>query len=105
MIHCTGGGQTKVLRFINDLHVIKDNLFGLPPVFGMIRDSSGTDWDEMYEVFNMGHRFEIYTEEKTAVEIINLASALSIEARIIGHTETFTGQKLTIRSEFGTFTY
>lgn len=105
MIHCTGGGQTKVLRFIDDLHVIKDNLFELPPLFGIIRQSSGTDWDEMYEVFNMGHRFEIYTDEQTAGEIINLASALNIEARIIGHTETFNGHKLTISSEFGTFTY
>jgi phosphoribosylformylglycinamidine cyclo-ligase len=105
MIHCTGGGQTKVLRFIDDLHVIKDNLFELPPLFGIIRQSSGTDWDEMYEVFNMGHRFEIYTDEQTAGEIINLASALNIEARIIGRTEPFNGHKLTISSEFGTFTY
>jgi len=105
MIHCTGGGQTKVLKFLQDIHVIKDNLFPLPPLFRIIQQSAGTPWDEMYEVYNMGHRFEIYTNEQTAGEIINLAAALNIDAKIIGHTEPYVGHKLTINSEFGTFTY
>ncbi len=97
MIHCTGGGQTKVLKFVQDLHVIKDNLFPLPPLFRIIQQSAGTPWDEMYEVYNMGHRFEIYTNEQTAGEIIDLAAALNIEAKIIGHTEAYAGHKLTIQ--------
>jgi phosphoribosylformylglycinamidine cyclo-ligase len=105
MIHCTGGGQTKVLKFIDDLHVIKDNLFELPPLFRIIQESSGTPWDEMYEVFNMGHRFEIYTDEPSAQKIIGLAAALNIEARIIGRTESYAGHKLTIKSTLGEFTY
>jgi phosphoribosylformylglycinamidine cyclo-ligase len=105
MIHCTGGGQTKVLKFVQDLHIIKDNLFPLPPLFRIIQQSADTPWDEMYEVYNMGHRFEIYTNEQTAREIINLAATFNIEAKIIGHTEEYTGHKLTIQSEFGNFTY
>jgi phosphoribosylformylglycinamidine cyclo-ligase len=105
MIHCTGGGQTKVLKFINDLHIIKDNLFDLPPLFRIIHDSSETSWDEMYEVFNMGHRFEIYTRSELAKEIIAMANDLGIEARIVGHAEGNSGKKLTVQSEFGTFTY
>jgi phosphoribosylformylglycinamidine cyclo-ligase len=105
MIHCTGGGQTKVLKFVRDLHVIKDNLFPLPPLFRIIQQSAGTPWDEMYEVYNMGHRFEIYTNEQTAGKIIDLASKLNIDAKIIGHTEAYIGHKLTISSEFGNFTY
>jgi phosphoribosylformylglycinamidine cyclo-ligase len=105
MIHCTGGGQTKVLKFVHDLHVIKDNLFELPPLFRIIQQSSGTSWDEMYEVFNMGHRFEIYTDEQRAQEIIGMAAELNLEARIIGRTESGSGHKLTIQSPFGTFTY
>jgi phosphoribosylformylglycinamidine cyclo-ligase len=105
MIHCTGGGQTKVLKFVKDLHVIKDNLFPLPPLFRIIQQSAGTPWDEMYEVYNMGHRFEIYTNEQTAGEIISLAAQLNIDAKIIGRTEEYVGHKLTIQSEFGSFTY
>lgn len=105
MIHCTGGGQTKVLKFIEDIHVVKDNLFDLPPVFRMIQEASGTDWDEMYEVFNMGHRFEIYTDENTAADIIAMAQPLKIDARVIGHTEAYSGRKLTISGTYGTFTY
>lgn len=105
MIHCTGGGQTKVLKFINNLHVIKDNLFDLPPLFRMIKESSETDWDEMYEVFNMGHRFEIYTKPENAGEIIAMAHELGIEARIVGRTEPFTGRRITINSPYGSFTY
>jgi phosphoribosylformylglycinamidine cyclo-ligase len=105
MIHCTGGGQTKVLKFVKDIHVIKDNLFPLPPLFRMIQQSAGTPWDEMYEVYNMGHRFEVYTDEQTAGKIIDLAADLNIDAKIIGHTEEYVGHKLTIQSEFGTYTY
>jgi len=105
MIHCTGGGQTKVLKFIDNLHVIKDNLFNLPPLFRLIKESSETDWDEMYEVFNMGHRFEIYVRPEIAGEIINMAHELDIEARIVGRTESFTGRKITISGPYGTFTY
>jgi phosphoribosylformylglycinamidine cyclo-ligase len=105
MIHCTGGGQTKVLKFVDDIHVIKDNLFEIPPLFRIIQESSGTPWDEMYEVFNMGHRFEIYTDEPTALKIIEKAGALNIGARIIGRTEKHSGHKLTIKSPFGEFTY
>ncbi len=105
MIHCTGGGQTKVLKFITDLHVIKDNLFEVPPLFSIIKESSETDWDEMYEVFNMGHRFEIYTRSEIAGDIIKMAGELGIEARVIGRTESFEGHKVTIYSPYGTFTY
>jgi phosphoribosylformylglycinamidine cyclo-ligase len=105
MIHCTGGGQTKVLKFISDLHVIKDNLFDVPPLFSIIQESSETDWDEMYEVFNMGHRFELYTRSAIAGDIIKMAGELGIEARVIGRTESFVGHKVTIQSPHGTFTY
>jgi len=105
MIHCSGGGQTKVMKFVRDVHVVKDNLFDVPPLFRMIHDSSETDWDEMYEVFNMGHRFEIYTNAREAEDIMAMAGELGIDARIIGHVEPMTGKKLTIKSSLGTFTY
>jgi phosphoribosylformylglycinamidine cyclo-ligase len=105
MIHCTGGGQTKVMKFVDKLHVVKDNLFELPPLFKIIKDSSDTSWDEMYEVFNMGHRFEIYTDEKTAAEIISLSGKLNIDAKIVGHTESSDKNKLTIKSPYGEFIY
>jgi phosphoribosylformylglycinamidine cyclo-ligase len=105
MIHCSGGGQTKVLHFIENLHVIKDNLFPLPPLFRMIHEQSGTSFSEMYQVFNMGHRFEIYTDEKNAEEIISIASGFNIEAKIVGHCEESVSRKLTINSESGEFVY
>jgi len=105
MIHCSGGGQTKVLKFVNDMHIIKDNLFELPPLFRMIHDSSETDWNEMYEVFNMGHRFEIYIREAIAGDIIKMANDLGVEARIVGRTESYSGHKMTIQSPMGSFTY
>jgi phosphoribosylformylglycinamidine cyclo-ligase len=105
MVHCSGGGQTKVLHFINRLHIIKDNLFPLPPLFHLIKEQSGTSWEEMYKVFNMGHRFEIYTDEKNAPEIISIASEFNLEAKIVGHCETAEKKKVTITSEFGTFEY
>ena len=105
MIHCTGGGQTKIMHFIDDLHVIKDNLFPLPPLFRLIHEQSGSGFLEMYRVFNMGHRFEIYTSEARAPEIIAIADEFNLEARVIGHCEASDSKRLTIRSEFGTFEY
>jgi len=105
MVHCSGGGQTKVLKCINHIHVIKDNLFPLPPVFKLIHDLSGTAWQEMYQVFNMGHRFEIYTEPSIAEDIITIASIFGVDAKIIGRTEASQKNELTIKSEFGEFNY
>lgn len=105
MVHCSGGGQTKVLRFIDKLHITKNDLFPIPPLFRIIHEESGTGWKEMYKVFNMGHRFEIYTNLDHANEIIKIASAFDLDAKIIGYCETSDKKKLTINSEFGTFTY
>lgn len=105
VIHCTGGGQTKVLKFISNRHVIKDNLFDLPPLFQMIRDSSGADWREMYQVFNMGHRMELYLAPQFAGDMIGLAGQFGIEARVIGYVEAGEGQRVTVRSAFGEFVY
>ena len=105
MVHCSGGGQTKVMRFVENLHVIKDNMFPLPPVFRIIQEQSGTPWREMYQVFNMGHRFEIYTDRVNAGRIISIAEDFNLEARIVGRCEPFDGKKLTIFSEHGEFVY
>ena len=105
MVHCSGGAQTKVLHFVDNGHVIKDNLFALPPVFRLIQEQSGTDWKEMYKVFNMGHRMELYVPEEIAQEIISISKSFNVDAQIIGRVEFFKGKKLTINSEFGTFTY
>ena len=105
MVHCTGGGQTKILHFIDKLHIVKENLLPLPPLFMLIQEQSGTPWKEMYRVFNMGHRFEIYCSEKTAEKITGIAAGFNLEARIIGHCETSDTRKLTIRSDYGTFEY
>ena len=105
IIHCSGGAQTKVLHFTNGLHIVKDNMFALPPLFRMIQESSGTDWKEMHKVFNMGHRLEIYTNEKAAEEMIQIAKEFNIEAQIVGHVEDSEKKRLTIKSEFGTFEY
>jgi phosphoribosylformylglycinamidine cyclo-ligase len=105
MVHCSGGGQTKILYFIDNLHVIKDNLFPLPPLFRIIQEQSGTSWKEMYQVFNMGHRFEIYTDQKNANTIIDIAKEFNLEAKVIGHCEQAASRLLTITSEFGTFKY
>ena len=105
IIHCSGGAQTKVLHFLDKNHVIKDNLFPLPPLFRIIREESGTDWNEMYKVFNMGHRMEIYLEEAYAEEIIAISEAYGVEARVIGRVETSERKQLTIKSEFGDFFY
>ena len=105
MVHCSGGGQTKILHFIDNLHVVKDNLFALPPLFRLIHEQSDTDWKEMYQVFNMGHRFEIYTREENAEAIINIAGSFNLEAQVIGHCEASDRRKLTINSESGRFEY
>jgi phosphoribosylformylglycinamidine cyclo-ligase len=105
MIHCSGGGQTKVLKFADNLHIIKDNMFDIPPLFRIIQEESQTDWDEMYEVFNMGHRFEIYTREQDAGPILDLAREFNVEARLIGHVEDHKGKKITIVTNEGTFHY
>jgi phosphoribosylformylglycinamidine cyclo-ligase len=105
MVHCTGGAQTKVLHFVSDdCHVVKDNMFPLPPLFQMIHDCSGTDWREMYQVFNMGHRMEIYVNPEQAQQVIDISRSFNIDAQVVGHIEK--GQKgLTIQSEYGTFNY
>lgn len=105
MVHCTGGAQTKVLHFVNDnCKVVKDNMFPVPPLFRMIREESQTDWKEMYKVFNMGHRMEIYVKPEFAEKVINISKSFNIDAQIIGHIEE--GEKsLTIKSEFGEFNY
>ncbi len=105
MIHCSGGGQTKILHFIENMHVVKNNMFPLPPLFGIIHEQSGTAWEEMYKVFNMGHRFEIYTDHKNASEIISIAAGFNLDARVIGYCEASEKKSLTISSEFGTFEY
>jgi phosphoribosylformylglycinamidine cyclo-ligase len=105
MVHCSGGGQTKVMHFVDNMHIVKDNMFPVPPLFNIIHEQSDTSWQEMYKVFNMGHRFEIYTNEKYADEIIGIAAGFNLEAKIIGHCEQAPARKLTIASEFGTFEY
>ena len=105
IIHCSGGAQTKVLHFVDKLHIVKDNMLALPPLFKMIQSASGTDWHEMYKVFNMGHRLEIYTNEKAANEMIAIAKQFNIDSQIIGHVEASEQKRLTIKSEFGTFEY
>lgn len=105
MIHCTGGGQTKCMKYVHDLHIVKDGLFPVPPVFQLIQGSSNMDWKEMYQVFNMGHRLEIFTQEPFASEIIDVAAAYNVEAKIIGYTEASEQNKLSIRSEYGEFIY
>lgn len=105
MVHCSGGAQTKVLHFVKDVHIIKDNLFPVPPLFRLIQGQSGTDWKEMYKVFNMGHRMELYVPEHIAASIIAVSKSFNIDAQIVGRVEASSGNKLTIQSEFGTFTY
>lgn len=106
IVHCSGGAQTKILHFIDHLHVIKDNLFPVAPLFRMIQEQSGTDWKEMYKVFNMGHRMEFYVPSSLAQPIIDIAASFDIEARIVGHVESHAEEKkLTLKSENGTFVY
>ncbi len=105
MVHCSGGAQTKILHFIDDLHVIKDNLFDCPPLFKLIKQESGTEWKEMFEVFNMGHRMEIYLPEPLAETVMAIAQSFKIDAQIVGRVEASSTKKLTITSEWGTFQY
>ena len=105
MVHCSGGAQTKILHFIEDLHVIKDNLFPIPPLFDMIQRESGTDWKEMYQVFNCGHRMELYAPEAIASEIIAISQSFAVEAQVVGRVESGSGSRLTISSDKGIFEY
>ena len=105
MVHCSGGGQTKILHFIDRMHVIKDNLFPVPPLFEMIQKSSSTPWEEMYRVFNMGHRMELFVDREDAQPIIDIAASFNLEARIVGRCEAAPSKKLTIKSGFGEFQY
>ena len=105
MIHCSGGAQTKILHFIDNLHVVKDNMFSVPPLFKLIQEQSKTDWKEMYQVFNCGHRMEIYTSPEVAEDIIKISKSYQVDAKIIGRVDESKIKKLTIRSEFGTFEY
>ncbi|MDX2362228.1 MAG: AIR synthase-related protein [Crocinitomicaceae bacterium] len=105
MVHCSGGAQTKVLHFVENVHVIKDNLFDIPPLFKLIQEESGTDWKEMYKVFNMGHRMEIYVPQEIAEDIIAISKSFNIDAQIVGRVEAHDGKKLTIDSPYGEFIY
>ncbi|MFY7668588.1 MAG: AIR synthase related protein [Crocinitomicaceae bacterium] len=105
MIHCSGGAQTKVLHFVDDLHIIKDNLFPTPPLFELIQKESNTDWKEMYKVFNMGHRMELYVKPEIAESIISISNSFGVEARVVGHVESSEGKKVTIKSDKGLFEY
>jgi len=105
MVHCSGGAQTKILHFIDNLHIVKDNLLPVPPLFKLIQEESGTSWQEMYKVFNMGHRLEIYLSEKHAARVVELSQSFGIEAQVIGRVEASPVKKLTISTEAGTFLY
>lgn len=105
MVHCTGGAQTKVLHFVDGVHVVKDNMFPVPPLFALIQKQSGTDWREMYKVFNMGHRMEIYLSPENAARVMEISESFGIPARVIGHVEASDKTSLTITSEYGTFEY
>lgn len=105
MIHCSGGAQTKILHFVENVHVIKDNMFPIPPLFRTIQEQSNTDWSEMYKVFNCGHRFEIYLPEEYAQQVMDISRSFDIDARIVGRIESSDRTHLTIRSEFGEFKY
>ena len=105
MVHCSGGAQTKILHFIEDLHIIKDNLFDVPPLFKMIQEQSNTNWREMYQVFNCGHRMEIYVPKEIANDIIEISKSFNVDAQIVGRVESSDKKKLTITSEYGEFVY
>ena len=105
MVHCSGGAQTKILHFVDDLQIVKDNMFAVPPLFKMIHEQSGTDWKEMYKVFNMGHRMEVYVPQAIAESIIAISKSFNVAAKIVGRVEAQGEKKLTIKSEFGEFIY
>lgn len=105
MVHCSGGAQTKILHFIDNLHIVKDNMFPIPPLFKLIQEQSKTDWKEMYQVFNCGHRMELYVSPNIAEDIISISKSFNVDAQIIGRVETSNSKKLTIKSQFGVFNY
>lgn len=105
MVHCSGGAQTKILHFVDNVHVIKDNLFDVPPLFRLIQEQSGTDWKEMYQVFNCGHRMELYVPQEIADDIIAISKSFNVGAQVVGRVEASDAKKLTITSEYGTFEY
>ncbi len=105
MVHCSGGAQTKILHFVDDLQIVKDNLFDVPPLYKIIKEESGTEWKEMYKVFNMGHRMELYVNEEIANDIMAISTSFNVDAKIIGRVESKGPKKLTIKSEFGEFIY
>ena len=105
MVHCSGGAQTKVLHFVDDVHVIKDDLFSIPPLFELIQKESGTEWEEMYKVFNMGHRMEVYVSQEIADSIIEISKSFNVDARIVGRVEESNRKRLTIKSPYGEFEY
>ena len=105
MIHCSGGAQTKILHFVDNLHIVKDNLFPIPPLFKLIQEQSKTDWKEMYQVFNCGHRMELYVSADIAEDIIAISKSFNVDAQIVGKVEESEDKKLTIKSEFGIFEY
>ena len=105
MVHCSGGAQTKILHFVDNLHIIKDNLFAVPPLFKLIQEESKTDWKEMYQVFNCGHRMELYVPEAIAADLIAISESFGVPAKVIGRVEASDNKRLTIKSEYGTFEY
>jgi len=105
MVHCSGGAQTKILHFVENLHIVKDNMFNIPPLFKLIQEQSKTDWKEMYQVFNCGHRMEIYVSPEVANSIIEISKGFNVDAKIIGRVEASESKKLTIKSEYGVFEY
>jgi phosphoribosylformylglycinamidine cyclo-ligase len=105
MVHCSGGAQTKVLHFIENLRVIKDNLFPVPPLFRTIQEESGTSWDEMYKVFNMGHRMELYVPAEIASELVAISESFGVEARIVGRVEEAPAKEVVLRTPYGEFVY
>jgi phosphoribosylformylglycinamidine cyclo-ligase len=105
MVHCSGGAQSKVLHYIDNLHVIKDNLFPIPPLFKLIQEQSKTSWQEMYKVFNMGHRIELYVPSDIAAQVIAIAHSFNIEAQIIGHVEASAKKQVTVKTDKGGFVY
>ena len=105
MVHCSGGAQTKILHFVENLHIIKDNMFNIPPLFKLIQEQSKTDWKEMYQVFNCGHRMELYVKPEVAEDIIAISKSFNVNAQVVGRVESSDEKKLTIQSEYGTFNY
>jgi phosphoribosylformylglycinamidine cyclo-ligase len=104
-VYCSGGAQTKILHFVDDLHIVKDNLFEIPPLFKLIKEQSETNWKEMYQVFNMGHRMELYVDENIANDIISIANSFNVEAKIVGKVVDKGEKKLTLKTPHGEFEY